>query len=517
MPSNLISTIINPVSLIKKIGLAHQIIFCLPALLLFIAPNPVSASCCRCNHPEIDGVICIQTDPTPCADLAIKNKDLTGAACAIEDKDASCKLIKDGGVCFAGPMNALSFKLSDYTKKTSASETKNESADFTPALMALNVDIPGLKFSDPYVANNQVITPYLGQYIQALYKLLLGIALIASAIMIIVGGYKYLISATGAKVESGKQMIIDALMGMIIVLGAYVILSNINPNLTQFGSLTVPFVKPTEFDLGNYGGTAPMGPMDGSVGIGSDASKNDIAEIIKKVSKESGVDPCVMLSICEHETGLKSIWSGYPNSDKYNAVAYGPCQIHKMHVYEGTGYTGYWAKKARAKFPDFPPEISGSKITTEEQKARIDWMLNNPEGSIWIAVNIFRSLQSTVNNNEVLATASYGSGYGSIKNWINKTKCKTQPLTIKAATAMGADSALNISCVPKTVTIAKSGEECASDNYACADMKADQKAVLRGHCPSDPDKSCVGMKTGDFALYVIKAYPRFNSTYKCTE
>ncbi len=513
MPSNLTS-IKNNFDLRNKKNLFLSI-FGLSLFLIVTTSNHANAACCRCAIPEIDGTVCIQNDITPCADLAQTNKDFKDATCTVETKDASCKLIKDGGICFAGPMNVLSFKLTDYVKKTT--ETKKEETTYTPALIKLNVDIPGLSFTDPYLDGNQVIIPYLGQYIQALYKFLLGVALIASAIMIVLGGYKYIIASTGAKVESGKQMIIDALMGMVIVLGAYVILSNVNPNLTQFGSLTVPFVKPTELDLGNYGGTAPMGPMDGSVGIGSDASKNDIVEIIKKVSSESGVDPCVMLSICEHETGLRSIWSGYPNSDKYNAVAYGPCQIHKMHVYEGSDYTGYWAKKARAKFPDFPPEIAGSKITEDEKKARIDWMLNNPEGSIWIATNIFRSISSTVNNNEVLATASYGSGYGSIKNWINKTSCKTQPLTIKAATSMSVDNALKVSCVPKTVTIAKSGEECASDNFACADMKADQKAVLRGHCPSDPNKNCVGMKTGDFATYVIKAYPRFNSTYNCTE
>jgi len=48
-------------------------------------------------------------------------------------------------------------------------------------------------------------------------------------------------------------------------------------------------------------------------------------------------------------------------------------------------------------------------------------------------------------------------------------------------------------------------------------MKTDVTATLRGYCPSDESKKCIGMKTGDFAIYVLKAYPKFNSTYKCSQ
>ncbi|MDF1497604.1 MAG: pilin [Patescibacteria group bacterium] len=248
--------------------------------------------------------------------MAQTNKDFKDATCTIEDKDASCKLVKDGGICLAGPMNVLSFKLASYVKETKKDEPKNETTNFEPTLLKLNVDIPGLSFTNPYLDGNQVIIPYLGQYIQALYKFLLGVALIASAIMIIVGGYKYIIAATGAKVESGKQMIIDALMGMVIVLGAYVILSNVNPNLTQFGSLTVPFVEEELFILSKKDHKALAGGSsyyNGDENISSD----EVIAKARQVAAERGIDPCIAEAIVRTESSGKIGAIGHDENFNY--------------------------------------------------------------------------------------------------------------------------------------------------------------------------------------------------------
>lgn len=102
----------------------------------------------------------------------------------------------------------------------------------------LNITIPGLQFSDEaYVENNQVYIPFLAQYINAFFKYILGISLVATAIMLVWGGMLYIYGSTGLQVSDAKKKITDAVIGLVIILGAYVIIANINPNLTSLGAI----------------------------------------------------------------------------------------------------------------------------------------------------------------------------------------------------------------------------------------------------------------------------------------
>ncbi len=105
----------------------------------------------------------------------------------------------------------------------------------------LNVSIQGLDFTEsPIIINGDYITiPFLATYIYAFFKYSVGIAVLVAAIMLIYGGYLYLLSSTGIQVQNAKQKMIDAIVGMVIFLGAYVIIANINPNLLNFSGLTM--------------------------------------------------------------------------------------------------------------------------------------------------------------------------------------------------------------------------------------------------------------------------------------
>lgn len=134
------------------------------------------------------------------------------------------------------------------SKQTSSTlEITGAQKNATPKL---NVPIPGLNFSETINESGQaLLIPYLAQYISALQKYLIGIALIVASIMIIIGGIKYIIASTGAKVASSKEIIIDAVMGMVIVLGSYEILASINPNLTYLPSLQITQVEKSAYNL----------------------------------------------------------------------------------------------------------------------------------------------------------------------------------------------------------------------------------------------------------------------------
>jgi type IV secretory pathway VirB2 component (pilin) len=73
----------------------------------------------------------------------------------------------------------------------------------------------------------------INTYIPAIIKLITGLAGGMAVILIIVGGIKYITSATGMGKTDGKDTIENALKGLILVIGAYTILYTVNPALVQ--------------------------------------------------------------------------------------------------------------------------------------------------------------------------------------------------------------------------------------------------------------------------------------------
>jgi len=116
----------------------------------------------------------------------------------------------------------------------------------------LMVDIPGVNFStqpqyEDCEGKKCLVIPFLAQYIQGFYKYILGIGLIASAIMFIYGGFLYMLGATGLQVSDAKKKMIDALLGLIILVGAYAILANVNPQTLKLDAIKFPEIERAEF------------------------------------------------------------------------------------------------------------------------------------------------------------------------------------------------------------------------------------------------------------------------------
>ncbi len=100
--------------------------------------------------------------------------------------------------------------------------------------LKLQIPIPGLA---------QEITisgDTLGQYISAVYKFFVGALAIIAVVMIMIGGFQWLMAAgSSEKVSRAKETISGAIFGLILALTSYSLLYTINPNLVQFSSLTV--------------------------------------------------------------------------------------------------------------------------------------------------------------------------------------------------------------------------------------------------------------------------------------
>ncbi|HEY0220969.1 MAG TPA: hypothetical protein VGC58_01970, partial [Candidatus Paceibacterota bacterium] len=74
----------------------------------------------------------------------------------------------------------------------------------------------------------------LSDYIPGIIKLAIGIAAVMAFVMITFGGIKYATTDAISGKDEGRKHIWDAVIGLVLVLGAYAILYTINPKILEF-------------------------------------------------------------------------------------------------------------------------------------------------------------------------------------------------------------------------------------------------------------------------------------------
>lgn len=91
--------------------------------------------------------------------------------------------------------------------------------------------------------------PYLAEYLAAIYSYLTGIAGIFAIAMIMYGGIKWIFSAgDSGKISKAKETITHAVIGLVLVLGSYLLLFALNPDLVTFKALKIKSVPQILFD-----------------------------------------------------------------------------------------------------------------------------------------------------------------------------------------------------------------------------------------------------------------------------
>jgi len=86
--------------------------------------------------------------------------------------------------------------------------------------------LPGLEEPIDVASDNA-----LGNYLNAIIKLTIGIAAVMAMVMIVMGGIQYMTSELPGVKGAGKERIINAILGLLVALGAWIILFTINPDL----------------------------------------------------------------------------------------------------------------------------------------------------------------------------------------------------------------------------------------------------------------------------------------------
>jgi D-alanyl-D-alanine dipeptidase len=109
----------------------------------------------------------------------------------------------------------------------------------------LNILIPNLNFSDINTTTDQngdIQIPWIGEYIVAVYQLLVNVASILGVILIIREGIRIILSAGGESKMEGYHNIGRILIGLILAWFSYVILYNLNSSLVSIKPLNVKVV-----------------------------------------------------------------------------------------------------------------------------------------------------------------------------------------------------------------------------------------------------------------------------------
>jgi hypothetical protein len=202
----------------------------------YVLASSSSQICCKCHAPSDSTVICLTGTGSSCADMLANssNPAVVNYICDKNLQAAECRSIGSGGQC-PTTQDVLSIS-QGYLPPPST----------VPPLIEpeLNVRIPGLTFSSvPSTKNGSVVIPFLAQYISALYNYLLGFTLVTAAVMIVYGGFRYILGSTAGTIQEGKEIIHNSIIGLVLMFGSFTILKVFSPEAASLKPLEVHVVK----------------------------------------------------------------------------------------------------------------------------------------------------------------------------------------------------------------------------------------------------------------------------------
>jgi hypothetical protein len=80
----------------------------------------------------------------------------------------------------------------------------------------------------------------LGTYLPIIFNLAIGLSAVFAVLMIVIGGLQYISSDAIQKKSEGKERIKNAVISLVLVIGSWLILNTINPNLLDINLVINP-------------------------------------------------------------------------------------------------------------------------------------------------------------------------------------------------------------------------------------------------------------------------------------
>lgn len=111
-------------------------------------------------------------------------------------------------------------------------------ADFVPL-----VPVPGIDLAQ--IDN-------IGDYVNALFQLAVGIGAALAVLMIIIAGFKYMTSEAIEDFKSARSDIVRTIVGFLLLLSVWLILNVINPNLTNLEAINFNVLAPSAAEQARF-------------------------------------------------------------------------------------------------------------------------------------------------------------------------------------------------------------------------------------------------------------------------
>ncbi len=175
-----------------------------------------------------------------------------------------------------------------------------------PFVFNPNVPIPGL-FDEK--GGYPIDESLLVKYLSAFYVYFIGVIGILAVVMIMYGGYHYIVSlGNPTRMNQGKEIISSAIIGLVLALTSFLLLSTINPALIDFkGIMPVPISQILQ-PLEEVSNQAQCAGAQASVVKESDFEQiyqrvKDYLPTIKEVAADQGISPYLITSTMMLESG----------------------------------------------------------------------------------------------------------------------------------------------------------------------------------------------------------------------
>ncbi|GEM_PF-6441484 len=100
---------------------------------------------------------------------------------------------------------------------------------------------PDLDLSTPILGVSSI--KGLRSYIDLIFRFILSIVVITTAVMFVYAGFKYIFGATAGNIASAKDTLLNALIGLVLTLGAVALLKTLNPDTLKFDRLKIYLIS----------------------------------------------------------------------------------------------------------------------------------------------------------------------------------------------------------------------------------------------------------------------------------
>jgi hypothetical protein len=190
-------------------------------------------------------------------------------------------------------------------------------------------------------------------YISAVYKFGIGAVGIAALLMITIGGYMYITSAGNTSLmDSAKGVITDAIVGVLLAMGAYLLLYIINPELVQLRRMSTNSTSSTT--------AATTTSATTTIKDGMTCPTGKCSQIDSAVKNNSeGIAPVILKSLFIGGEGC--------NNAKSTSSACGYSQVLYKYRKSVCGLTGSEAETCQAVQADTQLDINcGAKLVKEQ-------------------------------------------------------------------------------------------------------------------------------------------------------